>query len=405
MMNLTNITNCTSSCTQTVESSTEKIMRYVICVSLVIIIVISLVGNAMVCIAFKLNAHLRTISNWFILSLAISDLLTTILVMPWDLDAILKKGHWPYGKTLCKIYTTGYLISAPASTLNLLAVSIDRFRMIRDPFTYRRQTTPFRVFIVIICIWTYSIIIAFLPIMGWNDSEPRLKDNLCEFDITWRYSIMVSFFNFVIPPLIMTVTYFKIYRIAKGHIQRIHRLESVTLNGKIDLKESINLDCRKHQLQDHVSKITNDELFMQDKIDTKSNAKMLSPDNGKHGSNTNPEIRSRNKKRKRKSRSFSFINGNSLLRKNVKAAKSLAIIVGAFFICWYPFTIMSMVLNACQRSNVTCVMPPMYVEQLLLAFGFLNSALNPFLYAFHNKEFKKTYKRMFKVQFSQSVQQ
>ena len=433
------------------DTRTEEIMRYFIVVCLAIIIIISIAGNCLVCIAFKVNKHLRTVSNSFILSLAVSDLITTIFVMPWDLEIILKKGSWSHGKILCQFYTTVYLVSAPASTLNLLAVSIDRFRLIRDPFAYQRQTTPFRASIIITFIWVYSSVMAFLPLMGWKDKTPWpvTFDTECPFDISWVYSIMMSLLNFVIPPLIMTAIYFKIYRIASGHIARIHRVESTIVNSGASFSEvldsisnsqrssragsdspiQLETQCNgNHSYQAHLTppctnykfphvgeknKPANLKTDHERKHSTRGNtefehagvgtehAKMHDINRAsidlshlrKGSTNSHVDVARRNNHGKRKSRTFS-INGTFLLRKNIKAAKSLAIIVGAFFLCWYPFTIVSMAVNACIRSNLGCQLPPIYVEQLLLILGFLNSMLNPFLYGLHNKEFKKTYKRI-----------
>ena len=446
------MSNTTCTTPDTVESTTEERMRYFICVCLAIIITVSIIGNSMVCIAFKVNEHLRTVSNSFILSLAVSDLITTIFVMPWDLELMLKNNTWSYGEPFCKFYTTVYLLSAPASTLNLLAVSIDRYRLIRDPFAYKRQTTPFRAAMVIIFIWLYSTIMAFLPWMGWKESPPlptpnctviSNASNVCWFTIAWEYSFMMSVLNFVIPPLIMSVIYFKIFQIAKGHIRRIHRLESITLNGRASLSGTVNStnnnsrrssragSCSPVQLEMHLN---GNHTFLSpplpiDGKDGHANHKMKHADNKnehananiqhermnnehakvesehekmilaherKDSTHSNRDVTRRKSNGKRKSRTFS-INGTSMMRKNVKAAKSLAIIVGTFFLCWYPFTIVSMAINTVCRSNPDCNLLPIYVERLLLIFGFLNSMLNPFLYALHNKEFKKTYKRILRI--------
>ncbi|XP_028408302.1 probable G-protein coupled receptor No18 [Dendronephthya gigantea] len=467
-------------CSEELESTTEEAMRYFISVCLAIIITISIAGNLMVVIAFKVNKHLQTVSNSFILSLAASDLITTIFVMPYDLHIILTKHVWEYGETLCKFYTTVYLISAPASTLNLLAVSIDRFRLIRDPFAYKRQTTPFRALLVVMFIWVYSTIIALLPLMGWQDSTPwpddtnpncTVRDNKntkCYFAIAWHYSVMVSVLNFVIPPLIMSVIYFRIYLIAKGHIERIHRLESATPNGRASLtgmthsannsrrssragscspiqiemhfngsnyltvphangnfppvgekdvhanhknghehRNSLlaSTDFKHARVQDEHAKAAtehakmdteHEEIALMHERKNSTNGQIVTAHERKNstmGTTEQVHVTRRNNNGKRKSRLFS-INGTSMLRKNLKAAKSLAIIVGAFFLCWYPHTIVSMVVNSCIRLELPCTLPPVYVENLLLIIGFVNSMINPFLYGLHNKEFKKTYKRI-----------
>ena len=74
--------------------------------------------------------------------------------------------------------------------------------------------------------------------------------------------------------------------------------------------------------------------------------------------------------------------------RNVRAAKTISIFVGAFFCCWVPYSTVSMVATLCE----TCAYHiPYEVRIVLLMFGYINSALNPFLFAFRNSRFKATY--------------
>lgn len=357
-------------------------MRVFIAVCLSIIIAVSFLGNLLVCVAFKVNKNLRIVSNFFILSLAISDLITTIFVMPFDVDIIVKLGAWNHGDTMCKFFTTVYLISAPASILNLLAVSIDRFRLISDPFAYERTTTPSRALVVVACVWVYATIMALLPVMGWtepvkapfsNCTQP-VNVNVCHFPIPTAYSIMISVLHFVIPPLVMTVIYFKIYQIARSHVRRIHRLESIT--AEANHRASLMYTCTPLPDSRRPSSTVGSPLT-------------------KHGADSNGNTKANGGERKVMYTS----TAPPTLRKNVKAAKSLAVIVGTFFACWYPFTLVSMGLNACGGLSGSCTVPPVYVMDCLLTVGYMNSMLNPFLYALHNKEFKKTYKRILRMKY------
>jgi len=79
--------------------------------------------------------------------------------------------------------------------------------------------------------------------------------------------------------------------------------------------------------------------------------------------------------------------------KNVQAAKTISIFVGAFFCCWVPYSSISMIVTLCE----TCSKLISYeVRILLLMFGYINSALNPFLFAFRDSRFKATYNMVFK---------
>ena len=74
--------------------------------------------------------------------------------------------------------------------------------------------------------------------------------------------------------------------------------------------------------------------------------------------------------------------------RNVQAAKTISIFVGAFFCCWVPYSSISMIATLCDTCSDHI---PEEVRIVLLMFGYLNSALNPFLFAFRNSRFKATY--------------
>ncbi|CAH3149662.1 unnamed protein product, partial [Porites evermanni] len=99
----------------------------------ILIAVVAAVGNLLVCFAILTNRSLRSKpSNLLLLSLAVSDLLTVVLAMPFDKDSFLQ-GHWRHGPVMCVTSLTSYLITVPTSILTLLAISLDRYQNLLDP--------------------------------------------------------------------------------------------------------------------------------------------------------------------------------------------------------------------------------------------------------------------------------
>ena len=76
--------------------------------------------------------------------------------------------------------------------------------------------------------------------------------------------------------------------------------------------------------------------------------------------------------------------------RNVKAAKTTSKFVLALFFCWQPHFYFA-IASAIDGENWEPF--PYEVHSVLLMFGYLNSALNPFLFAFSNKSFKAVYKK------------
>lgn len=72
-----------------------------------------------------------------------------------------------------------------------------------------------------------------------------------------------------------------------------------------------------------------------------------------------------------------------------KAAKTLAIITGAFVVCWLPFFVMALTLAVCS----VCMLP-VYVESAFLWLGYFNSTLNPIIYTLFSPEFRQAFKRI-----------
>lgn len=73
-----------------------------------------------------------------------------------------------------------------------------------------------------------------------------------------------------------------------------------------------------------------------------------------------------------------------------KAAKTLAIITGAFVVCWCPFFVIAVWLPVCGED---CEMSPVIIS-FFLWLGYFNSTLNPILYTIFNQDFRNAFKRI-----------
>ena len=79
--------------------------------------------------------------------------------------------------------------------------------------------------------------------------------------------------------------------------------------------------------------------------------------------------------------------GQNMIKKETRAALVLLIVIGTFLICWSPYSL-TMLCYAFAKSN--CPIPGGYhMFSILLAMT--NSAMNPLLYVFLNRQMRKAY--------------
>ncbi|NXS40205.1 NPFF2 protein, partial [Balaeniceps rex] len=125
-------------------------------ISYLLIFLLCMVGNGVVCFIILRNKHMCTVTNLFILNLAVSDLLVGIFCMPTTLlDSII--AGWPFGSLVCKVSGMVQGISVSASVFTLVAIAVDRFRCIVYPF--KQKLTISTAVAIIAVIWILAVAI------------------------------------------------------------------------------------------------------------------------------------------------------------------------------------------------------------------------------------------------------
>lgn len=294
---------------------------YSVCTIYIIICVTAVIGNLMVIYAILANKSLRTSpTNQFLLSLAISDLITAILAMPFHIEFVFLHGVWNHGVGMCIAFLTAWLITVPTSILTLLAISIDRFLSLKDPLR-RYRVSQTLTLIVISIIWVYCLVWAFVPLMGWQTpGENPLDDGVCSMPYTIEYLMISSFVNFVGPLLLSCVFFILAFIIACKHQRNAQILKTC--------------GSRKHASKEDLK----------------------------------------------------------FFERNIKGLKTTLMFMAAFFLCWQPYRYFSIASNLYGGEHWDPYPFKAYV--LLMMLGYLNTALNPFLFAFRNQRFGSTYRKL-----------
>ncbi|XP_055351328.1 histamine H1 receptor-like [Paramacrobiotus metropolitanus] len=176
---------------------------------------ITFVGNVMVLHAIRTEKKLQTVSNIFIMSLAIADCSVGLFVMPISAVYALL-GFWPFGLIVCNVWLSMDYVASTASIFNLFALSLDRFWSIISPLKYLKKRTRKRAFIMCSSVWLASFL-WIIPVVGWHrfykDGRRDLPLNACdtEFADEEIFKVLTATFNFYVPMLAMIALYGRIF--------------------------------------------------------------------------------------------------------------------------------------------------------------------------------------------------
>ncbi|XP_050083999.1 tyramine/octopamine receptor [Anopheles aquasalis] len=164
-------------------------------------------GNILVCLAVALDRKLQNVTNYFLLSLAIADLLVSLFVMP--LGAIPGfLGYWPFGVTWCNIYVTCDVLACSASILHMCFISLGRYLGIRNPLGSRHHSTKRLTGIKIVLVWLLAMLVSssitVLGLINQNNIMPGPNECVINNRAFFVFGSLVAFY---IPMVMMVVTY------------------------------------------------------------------------------------------------------------------------------------------------------------------------------------------------------
>jgi adenosine receptor A2a len=170
---------------------------------------IALVGNLLVLFVFVRCRSLRTVTNYYVISLAVADTLVATVGVP---SAILTSVGLPRDFHLCLLMNSVLMMLCTGSILSLVAVTVDRFWAIVHPLTYAADMTKRRAKFVIACCWILAAIIGLLPVAGWYRCVPPEPRCFFREVMDFRYLAFVYFATIICPVLFMAMVYIVIYR-------------------------------------------------------------------------------------------------------------------------------------------------------------------------------------------------
>ncbi|MCI4382851.1 hypothetical protein PGIGA_G00019510 [Pangasianodon gigas] len=204
-----------------------------------IVSLITITGNVLVMLSFKMNSQLKTVNNYYLLSLAFADLIIGMFSMNLYTSYILM-GYWSLGSVACDLWLAMDYVVSNASVMNLLVISFDRYFSITRPLTYRAKRTPKRAGIMIGLAWFVSFILWAPPILCWQYfvGKRTVPERQCQIQffsepvITFGTAIAA----FYIPVSVMTILYCRIYKETEKRTKDLAELQEVKHSTDPEIK-------------------------------------------------------------------------------------------------------------------------------------------------------------------------
>ncbi|GLH07667.1 RYamide receptor, partial [Gryllus bimaculatus] len=122
------------------------------------VLLLALLGNGLVCYVVYASPRMWTVTNYFIVNLAVGDVLLTLLCVPFSFVATLLLQHWPFGPELCRTVSFSQATSVLVSAYTLVAISLDRYVAIRWPLRPRLSKRHAKA--VIGAVWLVAVLTA-----------------------------------------------------------------------------------------------------------------------------------------------------------------------------------------------------------------------------------------------------
>ena len=191
--------------------------------SLVILNVLSLTGNTLVCVSVYKNTRLRTTTNLYIIALAMSDLLSAVLVMPFG-TGVLITSEWVFGEAVCQLHAFFSLFVIYVSPVTMGLTAVNRYvRICRSGQQYKRLFSARKSHILLAFVWTFVACYTVVPrLTGLQAYEfvPGYAQcsiaHLSESGKMIHYGIVLTLF-FLTPLMATIVSYIKVAKMIRQH--------------------------------------------------------------------------------------------------------------------------------------------------------------------------------------------
>ncbi|XP_043096170.1 neuropeptide FF receptor 1-like [Puntigrus tetrazona] len=303
----------------------------VLTVAYLFIFLLCMVGNGLVCLIVLENRRMRTVTNLFILNLAVSDLLVGVFCIPTTLVDNLITGN-PFTNTVCKMSGLVQGMSVSASVFTLVAIAVDRFRCIVYPF--QPKLTLLVAKVTIVMIWGLAVVIMCPSAVTLTVKRVEHHYMVHDEDYNHTYPLFSCFENWASPQMRKVYT-----TVLFAHIYLIPLTLITLMYGRIGIK-----------------------LYT---------TSVISGNDQQESAQSHQE-------------------GRPLIsQKKIKVIKMLSVVALLFTLSWLPLWTLMLLTDYGGLNEDELDLLSGYVFPFAHWLAFSNSSVNPIIYGYYNENFKR----------------
>ncbi|XP_045483660.1 pyrokinin-1 receptor-like isoform X3 [Harmonia axyridis] len=334
-----------------------------------------LVGNISTCIVIAKNKSMHTATNYYLFSLAISDLLLLISGLPPEIYYVWSKYPYIFGEVFCILQGFAAETSANATVLTITAFTVERYVAICHPFLSHTLSKLNRAVKFIVAIWVVALCLAIPPAMGFGVVCEQINGTIIDEHcvcmvkrqvIPHAFEISTCVF-FVAPMSLITVLYILIGLQLHKSTVGPSRGNSVKMKYKVYKPVTTYGNAQAQAV-----------VVLNEPGSEKAVVKNHNDDDGRKN-----------------------------FAKNAQAAKHvvkmLVAVVVTFFICWAPFHAQRLLAIYGERSSSRTIKAYQTLTYVSGVLYYLSTTVNPLLYNIMSHKFREAFKNTFKQCFSRHL--
>lgn len=291
---------------------------------------LNIIGNSLTLISFCRDVKLRTTQNVYILNLAITDLCVGFFSVPTLMSYNINNWIWPFNRTFCKIHLFIDYMVCTESALCIALITYDRYLLVSTGLDYMIKQTKLKAIARIAVTWLMCVLLYSPGILFYD-----VIKGYSVFDDNTCDAEFVYDFTYVLVTILLDF------------------VPSFSITLILSIMLYYNLYRRAKKI--HPAPVSIIKHTISDAGQAAAPA-------------TDSEV--------------------TQMKRHRKAAKALTIVVLGYGLCWVPYVIVAVVMAFCE----SCITHNVYLGTVWLLY--VNSSINPLLYAFTNPRFKTNFQKL-----------